>query len=319
LTSITVSRRQKPSLRRANPTSYLRPAGGNHAFPGDPARAKVARARRTPSWAIWRDKGGRRGKDDTVSWTVIIPVKRLTVAKSRLRGSLPGVDHDALVLAMAMDTVAAALASPVVGRVVVVTGDVMAGETARAIGAEVIADVPDAGLNPALAYAAATVRPRGGSVPGVAALAADLPALRADDLTDALRAAEAVAASHATPVRAYVADAAGTGTVLLAASPDAGLEPCFGADSAAAHEASGAVALTGTWRTLRRDVDTAADLREAGRLGLGPRTATLVGRRASQRLTVKDGVHAGHGGFLRPGAAPWLAAARRWLRAGLPR
>jgi 2-phospho-L-lactate/phosphoenolpyruvate guanylyltransferase len=260
---------------------------------------------------------GRRGKDDTVSWTVIIPVKRLTVAKSRLRGSLPDVDHDALVLAMAMDTVTAALASPIVGRVVVVTGDVVAGEAAREIGAEVIDDVPDAGLNPALAYAAATVRPRGGSLPGVAALAADLPALRAEDLTDALRGAEAVAASRATPIRAYVADAAGTGTVLLAASPDAGLEPCFGADSAAAHAASGAVALTGAWRTLRRDVDTAVDLRDAVRLGVGPRTARLAGRRGPQRVTVKDGVHAGHSGFLRPGAAPWLAAARRWLRAGL--
>jgi 2-phospho-L-lactate guanylyltransferase len=252
-----------------------------------------------------------------VSWTVIIPVKRLTVAKSRLRGSLPGVDHDALVLAMAMDTVAAALASPVVGRVVVVTGDVMAGESARELGAEVIADVPDAGLNPALAYAAATVRPRGGSVPGVAALAADLPALRAEDLTAALRAGESAASSHRTPIRAFVTDAAGTGTVLLAASPDAGLEPCFGADSAATHAASGAVPLTGPWRTLRRDVDTAADLADALRLGVGPRTARLTGRRGSVRLTVKDGLHAGHGGYLRPGAAPWLVAARRWLRVGL--
>jgi 2-phospho-L-lactate guanylyltransferase len=252
-----------------------------------------------------------------VSWTVIIPVKRLNVAKSRLRGSLPGVDHDALVLAMALDTVAAALASPVVGRVVVVTGDDAFGAAAREAGAEVIADVPDAGLNPALAYAAAMVRPRGGSLPGVAALAADVAALRADELTDALRAAEAVAASRSTPVRAYVADAAGTGTVLLAASPDAGLEPCFGPDSAAAHAASGAVELTGSWRTLRRDVDTAADLRDAMRLGVGPRTATVAGRRGRRFPTVKDGGHAGHSGFVRLGAAPWFAAARRWLRAGI--
>jgi 2-phospho-L-lactate/phosphoenolpyruvate guanylyltransferase len=260
-----------------------------------------------------------RGKDDTVSWTVIIPVKRLNVAKSRLRGSLPGVDLDALALAMAMDTVSAALAGPVVGRVVVVTGDQQAADAARDLGAEIIADVPDAGLNPALAYAATMVRPRGGSVPGVAALAADLPALRAEDLTDALRASEAVASSHAGPVRAYVADAAGTGTVLLAASPDAGLEPCFGPASAAAHAATGAVELTGAWRTLRRDVDTAADLRDAVGLGVGPRTAALTGRRVPEPATVNDGVHAGHSGFIRPGSAPWLAAARRWLRAGLSR
>ncbi len=52
-----------------------------------------------------------------------MPVKRLEAAKSRLRGALTDADHEALVLAMALDTVAAALASPVVGRVVVVTGD----------------------------------------------------------------------------------------------------------------------------------------------------------------------------------------------------
>src|SRR5687768_5961409 len=101
LTTITANRRQKPSLRRANPTSYLRPAGGNHAWTASPARAlprcaRSAHAGPAQTWAIWRDKGGRRGKDDTVSWTVIIPVKRLTVAKSRLRGTLPDVDHDAL-------------------------------------------------------------------------------------------------------------------------------------------------------------------------------------------------------------------------------
>ena len=98
-------------------------------------------------------------------------------------------------LAMALDTVAAALASPVVGRVVVVTDDPVPGEAAALLGAEVIADVPDAGLNPALAYAATLVRPRGAtaSLPGVAALPADLPALRTEDLTEALRQAEEAA------------------------------------------------------------------------------------------------------------------------------
>ena len=55
------------------------------------------------------------------------PGEALGAAKTRLRGALPGVDHEALVLAMALDTVAAALACPVVGRVVVVTGDPAAG------------------------------------------------------------------------------------------------------------------------------------------------------------------------------------------------
>jgi 2-phospho-L-lactate guanylyltransferase len=224
-----------------------------------------------------------------VSWTVILPVKRLWAAKSRLRGAVPGVDHEALVLAMAMDTVSAALASSVVGRVVVVTTDQVVGESALALGADLIQDVPDAGLNPALAYAATLVRPKGAtaSLPGVAALPADLPALRTEDLTAALRAAEEVAWSTAKapfgpePVRAFVPDVAGTGTVLLAAPPGARLEPCFGAGSAAAHITSGAVQLSGAWPGLRRDVDTAADLAEAVVLGVGTRTgAVRVGARS---------------------------------------
>jgi 2-phospho-L-lactate guanylyltransferase len=200
------------------------------------------------------------------------------VAKTRLRDALrTEADHQALVLAMALDTVAAALASPVVGRVVVVTADPAPGEEAALLGAEMIADVPDAGLNPALAYAAAQVRRTGmpGTEPGVVALAADLPALRCEELTDALRRAEDAASSRGPRAlaRAFVADAAGTGTVLLAAPPGAVLEPCFGPDSAAAHEASGAVRLAGAWPTLRRDVDTPADLAAAVEFGVGPRTA----------------------------------------------
>ena len=244
---------------------------------------------------VWGDSTPRRGKDGTVSWTVIIPVKRLEVAKSRLRGSVAEADHDELVLAMAMDTVSAALASPVVGRVVVVTGDDTAAEAVRGLGAEVIPDVPDAGLNPALAYAATLARPKGAtaSLPGVAALSADLPALRTEDLTEALRRAEQVGRSPAgtassvaspsgtaDPVRGFVADADGTGTVLLAAPPGARLEPCFGAGSAAAHATSGAVELTGDWPGLRRDVDTAADLAEAIVLGVGPRTGAVATKTA---------------------------------------
>jgi 2-phospho-L-lactate/phosphoenolpyruvate guanylyltransferase len=218
---------------------------------------------------------------------VLVPIKRLEAAKTRLRAGLTDADHEALVLAMALDTVAAALASPVVGRVVVVTGDPMPGDAAVVLGAELIADVPDAGLNPALAYAASLVRRSGATPtePGVAALTADLPALRTDELTEALRRAEEFAGSRGPGGqgggRSFVADATGTGTVLLAATPATLLEPCFGAGSAAAHLASGAVPLTDPWPSLRRDVDTPADLAEAFVLGVGPRTA--VAARAVRR------------------------------------
>ncbi len=73
-----------------------------------------------------------------------------------------------------------------------------------------------------------------------------------------------------------MADAAGTGTTLLAARPGVPLRPAYGTDSAAVHARSGAVALTGAWPSLRRDVDTAQDLSEATLLTLGPRAAAQL-------------------------------------------
>src|SRR5919204_619987 len=72
-----------------------------------------------------------------------------------------------------------------------------------------------------------------------------------------------------TTAHAIVPDASGTGTTLLTAPSGAALNPRFGTGSAAAHAASGAVPLVGPWPSLRRDVDTAADLRAAAALGLG--------------------------------------------------
>lgn len=205
-------------------------------------------------------------------WSVVVPVKRLGRAKTRLRASLPDADHDALVLAMALDTVAAALACPLVGGAVVVTDDPVAGPALTALGAIRVPDAPDAGLNPALEHGAAEAIRRAPGW-GVAVLGSDLPALRPAELAAAL---EAVA------IRAFVADAAGTGTTLLAAAPGVALRPAYGPASAAAHAASGATALDGAWPSLRRDVDTAQDLRAAIRLALGPRSAAQL-RTAARR------------------------------------
>jgi len=196
-----------------------------------------------------------------------MPVKRLDRAKSRLRGAYPGVPHADLVLALVLDTVAAALACPAVAGVTVVYGSAEVAVATAALGARTEPEPPGGGLNDALRHAAA-------GTPGpVAALAADLPALRPADLAAALgRAADRAGAGR----RCFVADAGGTGTTLLAAPAGPLLGPRFGAGSAAAHAASGAAALTGAWPSLRRDVDTAADLRAATALGLGVRTAALL-------------------------------------------
>jgi 2-phospho-L-lactate/phosphoenolpyruvate guanylyltransferase len=64
---------------------------------------------------------------------------------------------------------------------------------------------------------------------------------------------------------------------MLAASPGIPLDPRFGVGSAQAHQASGAVPIDlTTIESLRRDVDTAADLAHAVQLGVGPRTADVM-------------------------------------------
>jgi 2-phospho-L-lactate/phosphoenolpyruvate guanylyltransferase len=203
------------------------------------------------------------------TWSVVVPAKRLAVAKTRLRpltSPLPGIAHEELVLALLADTVAAAAACPVVGAVVVVTDDPVAADVVRGLGVTTVPDEPDRGLNPALEHGA---RAAGGQA--VAALSSDLPALRPDELAAALTAAGGAAA------RCFVPDALGTGTTLLTAV-GTDLGPRFGTGSAQAHRASGARALSGDWPGLVQDVDTAADLRAAVALGVGPRTAALIGR-----------------------------------------
>lgn len=209
----------------------------------------------------------------TVRWSIVVPVKPVGVAKSRLR-ALPGPLRAEIVVAMAADTVTAAVASLGVAAVYVVTDDPMVARAVEAAGACVLADEPEAGLNAALGHGAA-IATRNDSGCAVAALAADLPALSPVELRTALIAA----ARHR---RALMPDAAGTGTTLLTALPGVPLEPSYGADSRRRHLAAGAVELTiPGCEGLRRDVDTIEDLVAAERIGLGRRTRTALGRRAA--------------------------------------
>jgi len=206
-----------------------------------------------------------------VRWTLVIPLKPLTRAKSRLADTASDALRPGLALAFAQDTVAAALACAAVKGVAVVTGDALAGRELAALGARVVADEPAGGLNAALAHGAEAVRARDPES-AVAALNADLPALRPLEL------ARVLAAAGEFP-RAFLADAAAIGTTLLAASPGRELRPAFGGDSRARHRASGAAELRlDAVDSVRRDVDTREDLRAALALGVGPRTAAAAAR-----------------------------------------
>jgi 2-phospho-L-lactate/phosphoenolpyruvate guanylyltransferase len=234
------------------------------------------------------------------SWTVLLPVKVLARAKSRL-AVLAGDRRRELALALASDTVTAVLGCPEVARVVVVTSDPVAGPLLAALGAIVVADEPadrsdrtdrlgtpgsldgarvapllgDLGvqdlLNAALRHGAAVAARRWPGT-GLAALTADLPAMSPAELATALR-----AAGGAPGGAAFVPDAAGVGTTLYAVPPGGEFLPLFGGASRARHAAAGAteLGLAGVGG-LRRDVDTPDDLREALALGVGPFTRAVA-------------------------------------------
>ncbi|MBB5955453.1 2-phospho-L-lactate guanylyltransferase [Saccharothrix tamanrassetensis] len=190
---------------------------------------------------------------------LVVPVKTLQRAKTRLVGVTD--DRPALALAFALDTIAAAL--PAVRSVLAITEDPAVAAELRAMG---VGSIPGPeGLNEALRFGAAVLRRRDRHRV-VGALQADLPALRTDELELALAAAGG---------RAFCPDRQGTGTTLLLSAPGQDLEPRFGVGSAEAHAADAQV-LVGPWPTLRNDVDTAADLELATRLGLGPRTCEAL-------------------------------------------
>jgi 2-phospho-L-lactate guanylyltransferase len=214
---------------------------------------------------------------------LVVPVKRLAAAKSRLRGAADSAGaggigaeaaHTRLALALTLDTLSAARAASRVRTVLVVTADPVVAAAVMASGVEAVGD-PLVGLNAAYERGAAVLRERdpGGAV---GALQADLPALRPVELDEAIDAALA-----GRWPRAFTADAEGTGTTFLLAAAGVELNPRFGGGSAARHAASGAVALGGLWPSLRRDVDTAADLTVARNLGVGAHTReALVPRMA---------------------------------------
>lgn len=201
---------------------------------------------------------------------VVIAVKRLTAAKTRLAPVFSAATRENIVLAMLVDTISAAAAVTALQSVIIVTPDETAAAAARGLGALVLTDPTPEGhrdpLNNALLAAEAIVRR---DTANVVALQGDLPALQTHEL------AEAIAAARGQP-RSFVTDRHGTGTAALF-SFGVALDPRFGADSAERHRRSGAIELTGRWPGLQCDIDTPEDLLVARGLGVGSATARAIG------------------------------------------
>lgn len=196
-------------------------------------------------------------------YVALVPVKPPALGKSRLVG-LADDDRQRLAAAFALDTVAACVAARTIEQVLVATDDAAFSLELGRLGAVTIPDGVAMDLNGTLRQSAAEARRRWPDLVPVA-LTADLPALRAADLDDALA---VLAAGEA----AYVADSDGLGTTLYTAAYD-DFDPRFGPGSALAHEGTGARSIAALLPRLRRDVDDLVGLDQAIALGVGPRTA----------------------------------------------
>jgi 2-phospho-L-lactate/phosphoenolpyruvate guanylyltransferase len=198
-------------------------------------------------------------------WSLVMPVKHLDRAKTRLAPDPRA--RRRLALAFAADAVLAALGSPLVARVVVVTGDPQAAALLGGIGAVVVPEPEPGGLNEAVAAGRAFAA---AADPGarIAALTSDLPGLRGAELTALL--------AHAPSGRCFVPDASGQGTTVLLSDEDGVLDPEFGPDSRRRHESGGAKALEDAGPTVRRDVDLPEDVVDVLRFGVGRYTAEAL-------------------------------------------
>jgi 2-phospho-L-lactate/phosphoenolpyruvate guanylyltransferase len=219
---------------------------------------------------------------------VVIAVKRLDAAKTRLTPVIAADDRRALVLAMLTDTIAAAHGAGL-HQLVVVSPDSSVAAVASAAGAGTVVDDGEV-LNDAFAIGiehALTLWP--GS--RILVLQADLPAARPESL-------DAAVARSAQHERSYIPDHSGTGTTALFLNVDrpGGADVLrFGANSASEHRGRGAVDLTtgaDRWPDLRMDVDTVDDLLAAQHIGLGSATSSVVARLQLHEQTQTPGARA---------------------------
>ena len=258
-----------------------------------------------------------------VDWAAVVPVKGGPLAKSRLH--LPPAARAALADAFARDTVTALRAAERGMPVLVVTSDAAVSAWVPSAGAELVRD-PGLGLDAAVAAGCRAAAGLGAR--RVAVMLGDHPALRPEEVRSALEAA----ARHPSCV---VPDAGDDGTALLTLTlpphsllplaADGGVRTAFGPGSAAAHERLGHTRLDLDLPGLRVDVDDAASLAAAARLGLGPHTlealarATVPGVQASIHRIEDDGsgsalLDDGVEVVVPPGAA--TASGLRHLRVG---
>ncbi|CAB4909603.1 MAG: 2-phospho-L-lactate guanylyltransferase [Actinobacteria bacterium] len=205
--------------------------------------------------------------DEDMQWSAIVPVKGHTEAKSRLEADPKG--REALSRAFLADVLSALAGSEPISQVIVVTDDA---DLARLNSRDVrITLLVSQGLNEDIQQGLDLV----GHGPAIV-LTSDLPCLTTPALNDVLALARKYPLS-------FISDTQGLGTTMLLAHDATTCTPSYGIRSHARHVQAGFQELKSldprTRESLtraRRDVDTAIDLWDATRIGVGTATTALL-------------------------------------------
>jgi len=186
----------------------------------------------------------------------ILPVKSFGAAKQRLAESLGAGSRQALAQAMFIDVLTALRRTSELDGIAVVTADRAAESAAGGHGVAVLRDTVQAGQSQATGIGIRHALEQG--FDRVVLVPGDTPLLRPGDLAGLL-------AGHEDGVT-IVPDRHGTGTNALVLSPPDAIEPSFGPDSRARHEAladaAGVPHRVAEVAVLGLDVDTPGDLAE---------------------------------------------------------
>jgi 2-phospho-L-lactate guanylyltransferase len=179
---------------------------------------------------------------------------RSSAGKQRLAGVLDEGQRRELVMVMAGDVLSALLAAPEITRVALVTEDAELGELAQALGAQVIPDPGQGGLNGALSHGRDVLVEEGAQ--SLLIVHGDVPAITSADIA-------ALCAAHDGGVTIARATSDGGTNGLLLTPPEA-IALHFGPDSCAAHlaaaEKAGFAAKVLAIAGLSHDIDEPRDL-----------------------------------------------------------
>jgi 2-phospho-L-lactate/phosphoenolpyruvate guanylyltransferase len=212
-----------------------------------------------PSASIGPDMAQHRARTDRGALWVVVPLRGLEAAKSRLGGQLDAEERLDLVTGFLERTLSAAASTPGVDRVLLVSPDPAALELGRTLGAATVRD-EGRGLNDALLQA--RNHALAGGARSLLVLPGDLPRVSPEAIAEVIAAADA-AGEPDDPVVALVPDRHGSGTNALLLSPPGVIPFAFGRGSRARHLAAARAAgarLVEVDGALTLDVDTPEDL-----------------------------------------------------------